>query len=80
MKDHCINCGHCLEVCPQNAKKFASDIDRVRGYLRQGMKVIISLAPSYLECWSMTGRGRLSRLSKSWDFMRSGRQRKGRPL
>ena len=48
MKDHCINCGHCLEVCPQNAKKFASDIDRVRGYLRQGMKVIISLAPSYL--------------------------------
>ena len=48
MKDHCINCGHCLEVCPQNAKKFASDMDRVRGYLRQGMKVIISIAPSYL--------------------------------
>ena len=48
MKDHCINCGHCLEVCPQNAKTFASDMDRVRGYLRQGMKVIISIAPSYL--------------------------------
>lgn len=48
MKDHCINCGHCLEVCPQNAKTFASDMDRVKGYLRQGMKVIISIAPSYL--------------------------------
>lgn len=48
MKDHCINCGHCLEVCPQNAKKFASDMDRVVGYLRQNMKVIISIAPSYL--------------------------------
>ena len=48
MKDHCINCGHCLEVCPQNAKTFASDMDRVRGYLRQGMKTIISIAPSYL--------------------------------
>lgn len=48
MKNHCINCGHCLEVCPQNAKTFNSDMDRVKGYLSQGMKVIISLAPSYL--------------------------------
>ena len=48
MKDHCINCGHCLEVCPQNAKTFASDMERVKGYLRQGMKTVISIAPSYL--------------------------------
>ena len=48
MKNHCINCGHCLEVCPQNAKTFNSDMERVKGYLSQGMKVIISLAPSYL--------------------------------
>ena len=48
MEDHCIHCGHCLEVCPQNAKTFASDKDRVKGYLRQGYKVIISIAPSYL--------------------------------
>ncbi len=48
MKDHCINCGHCLEVCPQNAKTFASDMERVKGYLRQGVRTIISIAPSYL--------------------------------
>ncbi len=48
MKDHCINCGHCLEVCPQNAKTFASDMERVKGYLGRGEKVIISIAPSYL--------------------------------
>lgn len=47
MIDHCINCGRCLEVCPQNAKTFASDMDRVKGYLRQGFKTIISIAPSY---------------------------------
>ena len=47
MVDHCINCGRCLEVCPQNAKTFASDMDRVKGYLRQGMKTVISIAPSY---------------------------------
>lgn len=31
MVDHCINCGRCLEVCPQNAKTFASDLERVKG-------------------------------------------------
>ena len=48
IREACIHCGHCLEVCPQNAKTFASDMDRVKGYLRQGMKVVISIAPSYL--------------------------------
>lgn len=28
MEDHCIHCGQCLEVCPQNAKTFASDMER----------------------------------------------------
>ena len=48
IRDACILCGRCLEVCPQNAKTFASDMDRVKGFLRQGMKTIISIAPSYL--------------------------------
>lgn len=48
LKDHCINCGRCMEICPQNAKTFASDMDRVKGYLRQGFRTIISIAPSYL--------------------------------
>ena len=47
MVDHCINCGRCLEVCPQNAKTFASDLDRVKGFLRQGVKTVVSIAPSY---------------------------------
>ncbi|MDD3402991.1 MAG: [Fe-Fe] hydrogenase large subunit C-terminal domain-containing protein [Hespellia sp.] len=48
LKDHCINCGRCLEICPQNAKTFASDMERVKGYLGQGKKTIISIAPSYV--------------------------------
>ena len=47
MKNHCINCGHCLEVCQQNAKTFNSDMERVKGYLSEGMKVSISVARSY---------------------------------
>lgn len=48
LQDHCIHCGHCLEVCPQNAKTFASDLERVKGYLVKGEKTVISIAPSYL--------------------------------
>ena len=48
IRDACIHCGHCLEVCPQNAKTFASDMDRVKSYLRKGIRTIISIAPSYL--------------------------------
>ena len=47
MVDHCINCGRCLEVCPQNAKTFASDMERVKGYLRQTLDRVLSIAPSY---------------------------------
>lgn len=48
MEDHCIHCGKCLEVCPQNAKRFASDLERIKAYIRQNMRIIVSIAPSYL--------------------------------
>ncbi|MEE1085560.1 MAG: [Fe-Fe] hydrogenase large subunit C-terminal domain-containing protein [Schaedlerella sp.] len=47
IQDHCINCGHCLEVCPQHAKVYATDMERIKGYMRQGYKTVVSLAPSY---------------------------------
>lgn len=48
MNDKCILCGHCLEVCPQNAKTLISDLDRVKGYLRDKIPTVVSLAPAYL--------------------------------
>ena len=48
MNDHCIHCGKCLEVCPQNAKRFASDLELIKAYIRQKMKIVVSIAPSYL--------------------------------
>lgn len=48
MNDKCILCGHCLEACPQNAKTFISDLDRVKEYIRSGIPTIVSVAPSYL--------------------------------
>ncbi|HCL02360.1 MAG TPA: histidine kinase [Lachnoclostridium phytofermentans] len=48
MNDKCILCGHCLEVCPQNAKTLISDLERVKGYLKEGCQTVVSLAPAYL--------------------------------
>lgn len=47
MSEYCVLCGNCLEVCPQNAKTFASDLDKVKNMLGRKEKVIVSLAPSY---------------------------------
>lgn len=48
MDDHCVLCGTCLEVCPQNAKTFVSDLEKVKAFITMGEKTIVSLAPAYL--------------------------------
>lgn len=48
MDSHCVLCGKCLEVCPQNAKTFISDLERVKSYIAAGRKTVVSLAPAYL--------------------------------
>jgi iron only hydrogenase large subunit-like protein/uncharacterized Fe-S cluster-containing protein len=48
IQDQCILCGHCLEVCPQNAKRFASDMGKIHGFLGRGEKVVVSVAPAFM--------------------------------
>ncbi len=48
MEDHCILCGRCLAVCPQEAKTMTSELGRVKTMLRRGERVAAQLAPSYL--------------------------------
>ncbi|HIX59457.1 MAG TPA: PAS domain-containing protein [Candidatus Blautia gallistercoris] len=48
IEEACIHCGHCLEVCPQNAKTFASDLERILSYLKRGEQTVVSVAPSFL--------------------------------
>ncbi|WP_304239719.1 [Fe-Fe] hydrogenase large subunit C-terminal domain-containing protein [Gracilinema caldarium] len=47
VKDLCILCGHCVEVCPVGAKKVRSDLDRAKRLINSGKRVIASLAPSF---------------------------------
>lgn len=48
MPDKCILCGHCLQICPQSAKTLVSDLEIVKSYIKNGEKVVASLAPSYM--------------------------------
>ena len=48
MEDHCILCGHCLAVCPQEAKTMTSELGQVKAMIRRGERVAVQLAPSYL--------------------------------
>lgn len=48
MEDKCILCGNCMQICPQSAKTLISDLDQVRGFIRSGIKTVVSIAPSYM--------------------------------
>src|SRR3974377_558909 len=44
----CIVCGHCVEVCPNGAKRVRDDLPRVRQLLETKERVLVSLAPSFV--------------------------------
>jgi iron only hydrogenase large subunit-like protein len=44
----CIVCGHCVEVCPNGAKKVRDDLANARQLLALRKAVFVSLAPSFI--------------------------------
>lgn len=47
IQDICVYCGHCMEICPQNAKTFESDLAYVKSLLYKKENVVVSLDPSF---------------------------------
>jgi len=45
--DRCIACGNCTMVCSQNAKTYASGLERTEEFLQSGRLVAALLAPSF---------------------------------
>lgn len=45
--ERCIACGTCVRECPQGAKQYIRELDKVRGYIDAGDFVAASLAPSF---------------------------------
>lgn len=48
MPELCVLCGHCVDVCPSNAKKIRDDTPKARKLIESGKKVYVSLAPSFV--------------------------------
>ncbi len=53
--NECILCGHCVVVCPQNAKEVVDETEKVRVFLQSGDPVIVSLAPSFVANYDGVG-------------------------
>ena len=48
IKEDCILCGECYNICPQDLKVIRNDTEKVRRLIRYNDKVIVSLAPSFI--------------------------------
>ncbi len=68
LNDKCILCGHCLNICPQNAKTLISDLDKVKEFLKAREQVIVSLAPSYLGIMKYKKAGQVVSALKKLGF------------
>lgn len=68
LDDKCILCGRCMEVCPQSAKKFLSDLDKVKYFVQNHEHVIASLAPSYMVALDHTHPGQVVTALKKLGF------------
>ena len=67
MRDECLICGHCLTVCPQNAKVVRCDIDSVKKLIASGHHVVASVAPSFIAAFD-TGIAEFSLALKKLGF------------
>ena len=68
MPEKCILCGNCMQICPQSAKTLVSDLELVRGWMRAGTPVVVSVAPSYMGLLSYDRIGQVHAALKKLGF------------
>lgn len=69
IEEACILCGRCVNVCPQKAKTVVNDPARVLDMLAApGVRVVASLAPSYIGVYGEENRGRFYAALKKLGF------------
>lgn len=67
--DDCILCGACLSACPQNAKSVKSDMELVQGWVADGHRVCVTIAPSYAAALDVPDAGSLLPAMKKLGFL-----------
>lgn len=60
LEDACVLCGKCVNICPQKAKVVVNDPARILAWLADpAVRVVASMAPSYIALFGEQNRGRL---------------------
>ncbi len=68
INNECILCGHCVVVCPQNAKEIVSEVEKVKVLLQSGIPMVASLAPSFIANFNGAGIEALTDALKKLGF------------
>ncbi len=68
VSERCISCGHCQIVCPQGIIKIMSSIEEVKKAMKEGKKVIASIAPSFAGAFDMVDGGQIVAALKKIGF------------
>lgn len=68
MPNRCILCGQCLQICPQSAKKLSSELDKVKGFLKEQVPTALSLSSSYIGLFPYKKRGQVKAAFKKLGF------------
>ena len=68
LHDSCILCGKCYLVCPQGVKVVRDDVKKVLALLIKKEKVVISLAPSFLNSFENISFKQIQEAAKKCGF------------
>ncbi|MCR1897704.1 4Fe-4S binding protein [Irregularibacter muris] len=66
--ERCIGCGICLHSCPQNAKSIKSDLETIQEWIKDGQKVVVSIAPSFPAAFNLKKEGQIVTALKQLGF------------
>lgn len=68
LDEDCVLCGRCTLICPQNAKQIRSELPAIQAALKQGQRMMISLAPSYVAAFHGVSFAAMSAALKKLGF------------
>ena len=68
VENECVYCGHCYVVCPQSAKEIRSDTARAKALIASGRPVVVSLAPSFIADFPVSGLAEMRRALTALGF------------
>lgn len=67
--DLCVLCGHCVMVCPSDAKRVRDDLPRARQLVKLKPKAVLSLAPSFASEFAGVSPQKITAAAKKLGFL-----------